>query len=84
MAADLKAGRGARVNPSQAKAGDIILAKGYEHIGICQNDGCSQVLSNSSSRASFRWKSDRTFNGYYNNSAYIRGAPTEEIYRVVK
>ncbi|MEX0268907.1 M23 family peptidase [Leptolyngbyaceae cyanobacterium UHCC 1019] len=84
VAADLKAGRGVRVSPSQAKAGDIILAKGYEHIGICQNDGCSQVLSNSSSRASFRWKSDRTFNGYYNNSAYIREAPTEEIYRVVK
>ena len=84
VAADLKAGRGARVSPAQAKAGDIILAKGYEHIGICQNDGCSQVLSNSSSQASFRWKSDRTFAGYYNNSAYIREAPTEEIYRVVK
>ncbi|MDX2241592.1 MAG: hypothetical protein NW224_12985 [Leptolyngbyaceae cyanobacterium bins.302] len=84
VAADLKAGRGVRVGAGQAKAGDIILAKGYEHIGICQNDGCSQVLSNSSSRASFRWKSDRTFDGYYNNSAYIREAPTEEIYRVVK
>jgi hypothetical protein len=82
VAAAMKSGRGIRVAPSQAKAGDIILARGYEHIGICQNDGCTRVLSNSSSRATFSWQSDRTFGGSYNNSAHLGEAPTEEIYRV--
>jgi len=80
----MQAGRGTRINPSQAKAGDIILAKGYEHIGICQNDGCTQTLSNSSSRASFAWKSDRRFQGEYDTSRYLNEAPTEEIWRLNK
>jgi hypothetical protein len=76
---DLKAGRGQKVTGSQAKAGDIIIAKDQRHIGICLKDGCSEVLSNSSSRASFRWKSSRTFDGVYD-----KYGGTEEIYRVTK
>lgn len=76
----LEAGRGQRItNRSQARAGDLVLAVGSarrQHIGICQNNGCTQVLSNSSSRASFSWKSDTDFGGYY-------GVRTK-IYRVVK
>lgn len=75
----LEAGRGQRINRAQARAGDLALALGRgskQHIGICQNDGCTQVLSNSSSRQSFVWKSDTNFGGYY-------GVPST-IYRVVK
>lgn len=76
---DLKTGRGQKVLAAQAKAGDIIIAKDQRHIGICLKDGCSEVLSNSSSRASFRWKSSRTFDGVYDQYG-----GSEEIYRVTK
>ncbi|KAM3089855.1 M23 family peptidase [Phormidesmis sp. 146-35] len=76
---DLRANRGQKILAAQAKAGDIIIAKDQRHIGICLKDGCSEVLSNSSSRASFRWKSSRTFDG-----AYDQYGGSEEIYRVTK
>ena len=48
-----------------AKAGDyVVQGDGYSgtgrgsgqwHIGICLNDGCSEILSNSSSNQSFTW-----------------------------
>ena len=76
---DLRAGRGQTVAAAQAKAGDIIIAKDQRHIGICSKDGCSEVLSNSSSRAAFRWKSSRTFDG-----AYDQYGGSEEIYRVTQ
>lgn len=76
----LESGRGQRItNRSQAVAGDLVLALGAgsrQHIGICQNNGCTEVLSNSSSKASFSWRSDTDFGGYY-------GVPSK-IYRVVK
>jgi hypothetical protein len=76
----LEAGRGQEIKArSQAQAGDLALALGSgnkQHIGICMNDGCTQVISNSSSRQSFTWKSDTDFGGYY-------GVPSK-IYRVVK
>jgi len=76
----LEAGRGQEIKErSQAKAGDLALALGSgskQHIGICMNDGCTQVISNSSSRESFTWKSNTDFGGYY-------GVPSK-IYRVVK
>jgi hypothetical protein len=76
---DLRANRGQKILAAQAKAGDIIIAKDQRHIGVCLKDGCSEVLSNSSSRASFRWKSSRTFDGVYD-----RYGGSEEIYRVTK
>lgn len=76
---DLEAGRGQQVARSQAEPGDLVLAVGSgsrQHIGICQNNGCTQVLSNSSSKASFSWKSNTDFGGYYGVSS--------KIYRVTK
>ena len=78
------AGRGTQVNASEAQAGDIALSKGYQHIGICMNVGCTQVLSNSSSRASFNWVSDGNFDGVYDNSAYLSDNPQTQIWRVKK
>jgi len=71
----LQGGRGSAISPNQAQAGDIVIAGGQQHIGICMNNGCSQVLSNSSSRAAFVWKSDRNFDGFY-------GGGASRIYRV--
>ena len=64
---DLQNGRGTQVSMGEAKAGDIVIEADQWHIGICQNDGCSQVISNSSSRASFNWESNADFNRYYGN-----------------
>lgn len=76
----LEAGRGQEISDrSVAKAGDLALALGTgnkQHIGVCMNDGCTQVLSNSSSKQSFRWKSDTDFGGYYEVKS--------KIYRVTK
>jgi hypothetical protein len=65
--ADLASGSGYRVSQSNANAGDIVIAKGQAHIGICLNTGCTRVLSNSSSRARFVWESDINFGGYYDS-----------------
>jgi hypothetical protein len=73
--AALQSGAGVRVGASQAVAGDIVIAGTAGHIGICQNTGCTSVLSNSSSRAKFTWESDTNFGGYY-------GGQSSRIYRV--
>jgi hypothetical protein len=62
---DLLNGAGVQIPLSQAQPGDIIIAKGQAHIGICMSYGCTNVLSNSSSQASFSWQSDPNFQGYY-------------------
>lgn len=49
----LQSGRGIPEEQSVAQAGDIIIFGGTSHVGICQNSGCTQVISNSSSNASF-------------------------------
>jgi hypothetical protein len=61
----LIAGKGYRIPLSQAKPGDIIISKGQAHIGVCMANGCSNVLSNSSSKAKFSWQSDPNFGGTY-------------------
>ena len=61
----LEAGRGALVVPSQAVAGDIVIQAQDGHVGICMNDGCTQVISNSSSNASFTWVSNTSFSPSY-------------------
>ncbi|MEL6780646.1 MAG: hypothetical protein AAFO06_25770, partial [Cyanobacteria bacterium J06597_16] len=73
--ADLQNGRGNQVAPSQAQAGDIVIEGSQAHIGICLNEGCTQVRSNSSSRAQFNWDSDSNFNGFY-------GGGPSRIYRL--
>lgn len=46
-------GRGTGVDQYTAQAGDIVIFGGMSHVGICENAGCTQVLSNSSSNATF-------------------------------
>jgi len=72
----LQNGRGQAVSPADARAGDLVIAFGEEHIGIGLDDGCSRVLSNSSSRALFGWESDTDFGDSY-------GGPST-IYRLVR
>jgi hypothetical protein len=73
--AALQGGEGIQVGRSKAAAGDIVIAGNQAHIGICQNSGCTRVLSNSSSRAKFSWESDTDFGGFY-------GGQPSRIYRV--
>ena len=61
----LTSGRGTLVDPSQAQAGDIVIQAQDGHVGICQNTGCTQVISNSSSNASFTWVSNTSFSQSY-------------------
>lgn len=73
--ADLQNSRGTQVSQSEAKAGDIVIEGSQAHIGICLNEGCTQVRSNSSSRARFVWDSDFNFNGFY-------GGGSSRVYRI--
>jgi cell wall-associated NlpC family hydrolase len=75
----LQNGRGQQVSAAQAQAGDIVIAKDQRHIGICMNNGCSQVRSNSSSAATFSWNSNGNFDG-----AYDRYGGANHIYRVTQ
>ncbi len=81
--AALQNGAGTRVSPTQSHAGDIVVfdnaAANKGHIGFCMNDGCTQVVSNSSSQAAFNWVGSRSsYDAYYGvNSA-------NHIYRVNK
>ena len=78
--AALKAGEGTQISPEQAHAGDIVVFLGSSdrhHIGFCINDGCSQVLSNSSSQSRFRWVGSRaSYDNYYHSQS------SSHIYRV--
>ncbi|MBW4636213.1 MAG: hypothetical protein KME30_31340 [Iphinoe sp. HA4291-MV1] len=78
--AALDNGRGTPVDASNAKPGDIVLVdiNGQHHIGFCQNNGCSQTISNSSSKASFSFKGNGNFS--YKGSPYNGSAPN--IYRL--
>jgi len=74
--AALKSGRGQLVSRAEAIPGDIWVAPNTAHIGICTEQGCTSVLSNSSSKAKFTWldKID-SVNRYY-------GGGAERIYRL--
>lgn len=71
MVQDLDAGRGTRIDPNQGRPGDIVIqdgmnySAGQAHVGICLNNGCTQVVSNSSTQGSFTWISDRDFSAAY-------------------
>jgi hypothetical protein len=67
MEQGLQGGRGTRLTQSEAQAGDIVIEAGASHVGICLNSGCTQVLSNSSSNASFSWSSGPDFSPSYSN-----------------
>jgi hypothetical protein len=63
----LKAGRGTELTIDQLQPGDIAIANDQAHIGIVMmgSDGKLCILSNSSSRANWSWRSDLQFDGYY-------------------
>lgn len=84
MRSVLNGGRGQAVAQSQARAGDLVLVTGAStsggssnanHVGICLNDGCTSVISNSSSRRAFSWTSGPTF-----APSYVNASP--QFYRV--
>ena len=59
---------GTEVGAQWSHAGDVVVLLGTKggHIGFCMNDGCTQVISNSSSRAQFRWVGSlSSYNEYY-------------------
>lgn len=67
----LQNGRGQQVEPAASIAGDLVVAYGEAHIGIALDDGCQTVLSNSSSKACFRWESDLDYMGVYGGSSTV-------------
>lgn len=79
----LQGGRGNSISQSSAQCGDLVLVTGAQtargnsanHIGICLNSGCTEVISNSSSNRSFTWRSGPTFTPSYVNA-------TPRFYRV--
>ncbi len=78
MESVMRSGRGSQVSQGTAVCGDIVLVTGSSnHVGICMNTGCTQVLSNSSGRRSFSWQSGPTFAPSYND-------PNFRIYRVTR
>ena len=62
MQTQLDNGRGTEVTQATAQPGDIVIENNdtMSHVGICINVGCTQVLSNSSSKATFSSISDAT------------------------
>ena len=77
--AALQGGRGQQINQSQAQAGDIVIAPGQAHIGICMDTGCNTVRSNSSSNASFTWNSGFNFDGWYD-----KYGGSSNVYRITQ
>ena len=81
----LDGGIGHRVEQRHTRRGDIAVANGtdYEkglwHIGICANDKCTLILSNSPFTTRFEWLSDASFDGAFDD---YPGKTT--FYRVIK
>ncbi len=48
-------------NQDQSVEGDIVIEGNDDHMGICANDGCTEVWSNSSSNGCFCWESGPGF-----------------------
>ncbi len=85
MVEELDQGTGKRIKQTEARRGDLAIANGtdYEnglwHIGICANEQCQLVLSNSPFTTQFNWLSDANFEGAFDQ---YPGKTT--FYRVVK
>lgn len=67
MESALRGGRGTQISQAQATCGDIVIEASDSHVGICMNDGCTSVISNSSSRATFSWISSIDFKPSYSS-----------------
>jgi hypothetical protein len=72
---DLDLNRGKRIEQKQALRGDIAIANGTDykngqwHIGICMNDGCGLILSNSPFESEFSWLTSPNFDGAFDHYA---------------
>ena len=69
MEGAITAGRGSLVAASSAVCGDIVIQAQDGHVGICLNSGCTSVISNSSSNATFSWISGTDFAPSYSGGA---------------
>jgi hypothetical protein len=81
--AALENGRGQKINIADAQPGDIVIVDGggsRQHIGFCTNKGCTETISNSSSRANFSFRGNSNFS--YRGSPYNRTTP--QVYRLRK
>jgi hypothetical protein len=82
---DLDKGKGKRLDQKQSIRGDIAISNGTDyanglwHIGICMNDGCSLVLSNSPFQSEFSWLTNSNFDGAFDQ---LPGKTT--FYRIVQ
>ena len=62
----LKAGRGHLISAHDAVPGDLAVACGEHHIGVCMSTGCGTIDSNSASKACFCWEASySSFTSYY-------------------
>jgi|GEM_PF-2962057 len=59
------------VDASQAKAGDIVYNSRHVGMVVSGSGRDTQVLSNSSSKRSFSWKSDINYDGFYGESSKV-------------
>jgi len=65
--------KGKRIEQKQTLRGDIAIANGTDykngqwHIGICMNDGCSLILSNSPFESEFSWLTSPNFDGAFDH-----------------
>ncbi|PSB43152.1 hypothetical protein C7B80_25060 [Cyanosarcina cf. burmensis CCALA 770] len=81
--ADLENGRGEKIDLASSQPGDIVVVDAggsRQHIGFCLNPGCTQTLSNSSSRATFSFYGNSNFS--YPGSPYNGSIP--QVYRLRK
>ena len=69
MESGLKSGRGKQINKQDTVQGDLSIEYSGHHVGVCLNSGCSQVISNSSSKGLFSWVSDPDFSASYHNGS---------------
>jgi len=77
MTKALEGGRGQKVSRAEAVPGDIWISPGERHVGVVMTAGKIEVLSNSSSNATFSWQDDiDAVNGSYG------GGPEHGLYRV--
>jgi hypothetical protein len=76
---EILGGRGSRIPQTEAVGGDfvIVATSGGNHIGVCLNQGCTRVLSNSSSRSAFVWESGPDFSPSYSGGV-------GRIYRITR
>lgn len=58
-----------QVTQDQAVAGDFVIEANDNHMGMCETNGCTMMISNSSSNESFTWETTPSaFAAYFHSS----------------